>query len=117
MSNDDDTSVHRLEASGPQIGGLFIPSKKDKKSIVDAAIPKASLLGLDKIAHKLRQDPGNRLSFKSTADDEDVAETYQNKISSSSETHTFAVPAVLNNSNETLRVLVRNWFNSIGNWT
>lgn len=95
MSSDDDSSVHRLEASGPQIGGLFIPSKKDKKSIVDATIPKVSLLGLDKLAHKLRQDPGNRLSFKSSADDEEAVEEFnqKNKISSTTETHTFAIPA------------------------
>lgn len=90
MSNDDDTNVHRLEASGAQIGGLFIPGKKDKKSIIDAAIPKASLLGLDKLANKLRQDPEKRLSFKSSADDDDTE--LHSKMSSSSETHTFAVP-------------------------
>lgn len=93
--SDDESSVHRLEASGPQVGGLFIPSMKDKKSIVDATIPKASLLGLDKLAHKLRQDPSSRLSFKSTADDEEAGEEFsqRNKIASSSETHTFAIPA------------------------
>lgn len=88
---DDDRSVHRLEASSPQTGGLFIPSKNKKPSI--ESLPKASLLGLDKLAQRLKQE-NNRLSFKSGEDDETIDDFKKKKESSTviSE-HVFAAPA------------------------
>lgn len=57
--NDDD-AIHRLEGYDPdnQIGGLIIKKKSatDDQHIFRAPAPKASLLGLDKLAAQKRKE-------------------------------------------------------------
>lgn len=71
MDPDDETSVHRLEASGPQTGGLVI--KKKDSDLSEFKIPKPSLLGLDRLAAQKRQereDAKRLISFKDSEYDD-----------------------------------------------
>lgn len=73
MEIDDDSTVHRLEASGPQTGGLVV--KKKDSGAVTFKVPKPSLLGLDRLAaqkRKERDDAKRLISFKESEYD-DVA--------------------------------------------
>lgn len=73
MEIDDDSTVHRLEASGPQTGGLII--KKKDSGAGTFKVPKPSLLGLDRLAaqkRKERDDAKRLISFKESEYD-DVA--------------------------------------------
>lgn len=74
MSAEDDTSVHRLEASAPATGGLVV-KKKDSDSAT-FKVPKPSLLGFDRLAaqkRKERDDQKRLISFKDTEFDDDVS--------------------------------------------
>lgn len=82
MDPSDDPSLHRLEGSGSQTGGLVI---KKKSSDSTFKIPKPSLLGLDRLAaekRKEREESKRLISFKETEYD-DVSAT---PASASSET-------------------------------
>lgn len=75
MSEEDDSSVHRLEASAPSTGGLVV-KKKDSDSTFK--IPKPSLLGLDRLAaqkRKEREDQKRLISFKDNEFDDDTSAT------------------------------------------
>lgn len=75
MEIDDDSSVHRLEASGPQTGGLVV--KKKESNAGTFKVPKPSLLGLDRLAaqkRREREDAKRLISFKDSEYD-DVAAT------------------------------------------
>lgn len=76
MDAEDDPSVHRLEASAPATGGLVV-KKKDSDSET-FKVPKASLLGLDRLAaqkRKEREDQTRLISFKDTEYDDDASST------------------------------------------
>lgn len=71
MDNDDDETVHRLEASAPQTGGLVV--KKKDSSAGTFKVPKPSLLGLDRLAaqkRKEREDAKRLISFKDSEYDD-----------------------------------------------
>lgn len=71
MEIDDDSSVHRLEASGPQTGGLVV--KKKESGASSFKVPKPSLLGLDRLAaqkRKEREDAKRLISFKDSEYDD-----------------------------------------------
>lgn len=75
MDMDEDSTVHRLEASGPQTGGLVV--KKKDSGTGTFKVPKPSLLGLDRLAaqkRKEREDAKRLISFKDS-DYDDVAAT------------------------------------------
>lgn len=75
MSSEDDTSVHRLEASAPASGGLVIKKKETDSTF---KIPQPSLLGLDRLAaqkRKEREDQKRLISFKDSEYDDDVTGT------------------------------------------
>lgn len=76
MSEDDDSTVHRLEASAPATGGLVIKKKDSSES--SFKVPKPSLLGLDRLAaqkRKEREDQKRLISFKDSEYDDDVSST------------------------------------------
>lgn len=73
---DDDPSVHRLEASAPSTGGLVI-KKSSTSSSATFKIPKPSLLGLDALAaqkRRERDEAQRRISFKETDEEEPSAQ-------------------------------------------
>lgn len=75
MSEEDDASVHRLEASGPVTGGLVVKKKDSDSSTFK--VPKVSLLGLDRLAaqkRKEREDQNRLISFKDNEYDDDASE-------------------------------------------
>lgn len=75
MSENDDNSVHRLEASAPATGGLVLKKKDFDSSF---KVPKPSLLGLDRLAaqkRKEREDQKRLISFKESEYDDDVTST------------------------------------------
>lgn len=75
MSEEDDSSVHRLEASAPATGGLVLKKKDSDKTF---KVPKPSLLGLDRLAaqkRKERDDQKRLISFKDSEYDDDVSAT------------------------------------------
>lgn len=74
MSEKEDPSVHRLEASAPASGGLVIKKKDSAESTFK--VPKASLLGLDRLAaqkRKEREEQTRLISFKDTEYDDDAS--------------------------------------------
>lgn len=77
-SKDDDDGVNRLAGSAPATGGLVIMKKAD-----DAVfkVPRASQLGLDRLAAQLRRDREEQkrlVSFKANDhDDDDASSTPQ----------------------------------------
>lgn len=76
MSDDDDRTVHRLEASAPATGGLVIKKKDSNEPTFK--VPKPSLLGLDRLAaqkRKEREDQKRLISFKDSEYDDDVSST------------------------------------------
>lgn len=80
---EEDNGVYRLEAPEPVKGGLQLPSKPKTTSNA----PRPSILGLDKLAHKMRQE--NRLSFK--VDDADESGVGGKREPASE--HKFAMPS------------------------
>lgn len=76
---DEDPSLHRLEGSDGQKGGLIIMKKKacgdDAHTFKKPALPKVSLLGLDRLAKEKRkaleeEDIGKKRSKVSSYKDE-----------------------------------------------
>lgn len=50
MDNDDDEGVYRLEGVEEKQGGLIIKKKPEPQGSFQFKVPKASLLGLDRLA-------------------------------------------------------------------
>ncbi|GBM31022.1 Pre-mRNA-splicing factor ATP-dependent RNA helicase PRP16 [Araneus ventricosus] len=50
------SSIHRLEGSNDQVGGLIIKKKSDDDALFKVPAPKKSLLGLDVLAEKRRKE-------------------------------------------------------------
>lgn len=61
MADDEDDGVHRLEGTSEVQGGLII--KKKSTTTPSASTPRASLLGLDKLAASKREDKNRLMSF------------------------------------------------------
>ncbi|XP_031625457.1 pre-mRNA-splicing factor ATP-dependent RNA helicase PRP16 [Contarinia nasturtii] len=79
MIEEDDPSVHRLEASSPVTGGLVV-KKKDSDSTFK--VPQPSLLGLDRLAaqkRKEREDQNRLISFKDSEYDDDASATPEHR--------------------------------------
>lgn len=76
MSEEDDPSLHRLEASAPATGGLVVKKKESDADIFK--VPKPSLLGLDRLAaqkRKEREDQTRLISFKENEYDDEAGAT------------------------------------------
>ncbi|XP_054725023.1 pre-mRNA-splicing factor ATP-dependent RNA helicase PRP16-like [Uloborus diversus] len=56
MSIELSSSIHRLEGSGNQVGGLIIKKKTNNDELFKVPAPKISLLGLDVLAEKRRKE-------------------------------------------------------------
>ena len=86
MDPDGDESLHRLEgSSGQEAGGLVIMKKgpakgsDDEKHMFKTPTPRASLLGLDRLAEEKRKEAEGKtstkskvMSYKGDWEDEDV---------------------------------------------
>lgn len=89
-ADDDDSSIHRLEASAPSSGGLVIK----KTGATSSAFKKPSLFGLDTLAAKKRRerdDAQRRISFQS--EDNNDGEFVLPSSASSSSKHSLKTPA------------------------
>lgn len=60
MADDEDDGVHRLEGISEVQGGLII---KKKSTTPNISTPRASLLGLDKLAASKREEKNRLMSF------------------------------------------------------
>lgn len=88
MDPADDPSIHRLEGSGTETGGLVLKKKDKNSDATTFKIPKPSLLGLDRLAaekRKEREESKRLISFKDSEYD-DISASPRSELHSSETT-------------------------------
>ncbi|GFT90482.1 pre-mRNA-splicing factor ATP-dependent RNA helicase PRP16 [Nephila pilipes] len=77
------STIHRLEGSTNETGGLIIKKKSTDDGIFKVPAPKKSLLGLDVLAEKRRQEKASEDKFSRSRKHEEVDEHHRKKYRSS----------------------------------